>query len=380
MTRSARFSSLFAATFFFLAGAPALAQDSAQDIDCGECHAAADVGYTSTAPPDVACIECHTNVTPAHKDADLEPLTDEESCGECHGSILRSAGRSVHKGEAGCNDCHGAPHAIHEVDDLASAVSPINQIQQCGACHDDPPELVDGYLTSEHGKALLLAGLVNAPSCSDCHGDHRIMTADSSRAPTEHYNSPEMCGTCHQILFEEWKEQSAHGLAWQDEKEGPVCVDCHSSHQVRDPSTYDARHAGAQNCGGCHEEYLNTFQFSFHGQALHLGLSEGATCADCHTPHKNLAADNPALLQGYAQTLDDIYADYQRVARRFAIVIGHPAIIRRLTHLGMRSRPLMEWALKVMANLLEPEEKGLSERIYGTIERIVRITPDPLLK
>jgi geranylgeranyl reductase family protein len=93
-----------------------------------------------------------------------------------------------------------------------------------------------------------------------------------------------------------------------------------------------------------------------------------------------IATGNPALLQGYSQTLDDMYADYQRVARRFAIVIGYPAVIRRLTHLGMRSRPLMEWALKVMANLLEPEEKGLSERVYGAIERIVKVTPDPLLK
>ena len=93
-----------------------------------------------------------------------------------------------------------------------------------------------------------------------------------------------------------------------------------------------------------------------------------------------IATGNPAGLQGYSQALDDIYADYQRVARRFAIVIGHPAIIRRLTHLGMQSRPLMEWALKVMANLLEPEERGLSERIYGAIERIVKVTPDPLIK
>ena len=93
-----------------------------------------------------------------------------------------------------------------------------------------------------------------------------------------------------------------------------------------------------------------------------------------------IATGNPGILQGYSQGLDDIYADYQRVARRFAIVIGHPAIIRRLTHIGMRSRPLMEWALKVMANLLEPEEKGLTERVYGAVERIVKITPDPLIK
>ncbi|MBT8104509.1 MAG: hypothetical protein HKP05_02625 [Woeseiaceae bacterium] len=291
MTTPASFARALSAALgiVVLAALPA----AAQDIDCGECHE--DVVFASTAHPDVTCQECHTNVTIEHEDADLEPLTDADSCGECHGSTGRTVGRSVHKGEAGCNDCHGAPHEIHLVSELASAVSPVNQIQNCGACHDDPPELIEGYLAGEHGKALLLSGLIDAPSCSDCHGDHRIMEADTSRAPTAHGNSPETCGSCHAILFEEWKTQSAHGLAWQDEnEEGPVCVDCHSSHEIVDPTSYNARHAAAQNCGSCHEDYLASFRHSFHGKALHLGLSDGATCADCHTPHKNLAADNPA--------------------------------------------------------------------------------------
>lgn len=289
MTTSARFASLFAAALamLFLVSGPA----TAQDINCGECHE--DVSFTSTAHPDVTCQECHTNVTPEHEAADLEPLSDDESCGECHASVGRGIGRSVHGGEAGCNDCHGEPHNIHEVSDLASAVSPVNQIQNCGGCHDDPPELIDGYLAGEHGKALLLSGLIDAPSCSDCHGDHRIMEVDKGRAATAHGNLPELCGSCHQLLFEDWKNMSAHGHAWQAEEEGPVCVDCHASHEIVDPTTYDARHASARNCGRCHEEYLTTFRDSFHGQALHLGLSEGAACADCHTPHKNLAADDP---------------------------------------------------------------------------------------
>jgi geranylgeranyl reductase family protein len=116
----------------------------------------------------------------------------------------------------------------------------------------------------------------------------------------------------------------------------------------------------------------------FNGEGIDYAYETARVAADYVADA--IATGNPALLQGYSQSLDDMYADYQRVARRFAIVIGHPAIIRRLTHIGMRSRPLMEWALKVMANLLEPEERGLSERIYGTIERIVKVTPDPLIK
>jgi len=263
----------------------------AQENDCAECHE--DVNFSSAAHPDLLCADCHTNVTAEHAADDLEPLTDAESCAECHGQVQRAIGRSAHGGEAGCNDCHGAPHEIHEVADLASAVSAVNQIKQCGSCHDDPPELVDGYLTSEHGKALLLSGLINAPSCSDCHGDHRILEVEKGRAPTAHANSPEMCGTCHQLLLDEWKDHSAHGLAWQDDKEGPVCVDCHRSHQIADPTTAAAHLASAENCGGCHEDYLTTFRDSFHGKADDLGMAKGATCADCHTPHSNLAADNP---------------------------------------------------------------------------------------
>ncbi len=263
----------------------------AQEINCSECHE--DVEFTSAAHPDVICLDCHTNVTLEHEGDDLEPLTNENSCAECHGKILRGLGRSVHDEGVSCNDCHGEPHVIHLADDLASAVSPVNQIRQCGACHDTPASLIDGYLTSEHGKALLLSGLINAPSCSDCHGSHRILAVASNGAPAAHENSPEMCGSCHLLLLEKWKTQSVHGQNWLAGEEGPVCIDCHATHEIADPTTAVSRLASADNCGGCHEEYLTTFRDGFHGKANDLGFVSGATCADCHTPHANLPADNP---------------------------------------------------------------------------------------
>jgi geranylgeranyl reductase family protein len=116
----------------------------------------------------------------------------------------------------------------------------------------------------------------------------------------------------------------------------------------------------------------------FNGEGIDYAYETGRLVADYVAD--TIATGNPAVLQGYSQALDDRYADYQRVARRFVMVIGQPAIMRTFTYMGMRSRPLMEWALKVMANLLEPEERGLSERLYGAIESIVKITPDPLIK
>jgi len=43
----------------------------------------------------------------------------------------------------------------------------------------------------------------------------------------------------------------------------------------------------------------------------------------------------------------------------------------------MRSRPLMEWALRVMADLLDPAERGAGAAAYRLIERIVRLSPEP---
>ncbi|MDH4314169.1 MAG: hypothetical protein OEW68_04940 [Gammaproteobacteria bacterium] len=275
----------------FLLGLAILASPAeAQEIDCAGCH---DAGiFRSSAHPDLSCSDCHSGVTAEHKGQDLEPLGDQ-SCSDCHRRQSREVGRSIHGGKASCLDCHGAPHEIHKVDDLASAVSPVNQIRYCGGCHDEPESLIDSYLTSEHGKALLLSGLIDAPSCSDCHGAHGIVEADGDKAATSHFKSPDVCGSCHLLLFEEWKSESAHGLAWQAGEEGPVCIDCHASHKIADPTRSEARLASADVCGECHAEYLTTFRDSFHGKANELGFVRGATCADCHTPHRNLGADDP---------------------------------------------------------------------------------------
>jgi 2-polyprenyl-6-methoxyphenol hydroxylase-like FAD-dependent oxidoreductase len=93
-----------------------------------------------------------------------------------------------------------------------------------------------------------------------------------------------------------------------------------------------------------------------------------------------IAADDPSLLERYPKEPSDRYDDYHRVARAFVIAIGNPKLMRSLTRIGLRSRPLMEWVLKVMANLLEPEDAGMSERVYRIIERVVAAGPDPLLK
>jgi cytochrome b subunit of formate dehydrogenase len=285
--RLAMVAAVLAATVIFLF----IGTANAQEPDCLNCHEG--MVFDSPAHPDVSCGDCHTNVTPEHEDGDLEPLTDADSCLNCHSRVERTIGRSVHEGQAGCVDCHD-PHHINEVGDVHSMTTAANQIRTCGSCHDSDEMPLELYVQSEHGRAVLLSGLTMAPGCTSCHGSaHRILAVDNSRSPTVRENAPEMCGTCHELLLHDWQEMSAHGLAWSEEREGPVCTDCHASHDIVDPTTAASRVASPDNCGGCHDEYLGTFRDSFHGQATDLGMHQGAVCSDCHTPHKNLPASDP---------------------------------------------------------------------------------------
>ena len=72
----------------------------------------------------------------------------------------------------------------------------------------------------------------------------------------------------------------------------------------------------------------------------------------------------------------DLYGQYFKVARLFARIIGRPVIMRELSRVGMHSRTLMEWVLRIMANLLRPDEIGPAEAAYKAAAAIVRLAPN----
>ena len=112
----------------------------------------------------------------------------------------------------------------------------------------------------------------------------------------------------------------------------------------------------------------------FNGEGIDYAYETGRMAAD--VVHEALAAGDPTALQRYPKLLDDEYGQYFKVARLFARVIGHPALIRELTRTGMHSRTLMEWVLRIMANLLRPDELGPAEAAYKAAAAIVRLAPE----
>jgi geranylgeranyl reductase family protein len=88
-----------------------------------------------------------------------------------------------------------------------------------------------------------------------------------------------------------------------------------------------------------------------------------------------VAAGDLSLLHRYPRHLEDEFGLYYKMARIFVRLIGNPAVMRSLAHVGLRNRPLMEWTLKVMANLLDEDEKGIGEQAYRMLAALVRPLP-----
>ena len=91
--------------------------------------------------------------------------------------------------------------------------------------------------------------------------------------------------------------------------------------------------------------------------------------------HEALVTGNAAALQQYPIMFDKEFGQYFAVGRLFTRIIGRPLIMRELSRVGIHNRPLMEWLLRIMSNLLRPDEFGAAEAAYKAAAAIVRLAP-----
>ncbi|MGH8927523.1 MAG: geranylgeranyl reductase family protein [Acidimicrobiia bacterium] len=88
-----------------------------------------------------------------------------------------------------------------------------------------------------------------------------------------------------------------------------------------------------------------------------------------------IGSGDPGRLVGYAHHLEEEFGLYYKMARVFVKLIGNPSVMRSLAHIGIHNRPLMEWTLKVMSNLLDENERGAGERVYNVLASLVKPLP-----
>ena len=111
----------------------------------------------------------------------------------------------------------------------------------------------------------------------------------------------------------------------------------------------------------------------FNGEGIAYAYETGRMAADA--VHEALASGNGLALQQYDLRLEETYGLYFKVARAFVRIIGQPELMRAMVSTGMRSRTLMEWVMRIMANLLRPDELGPAEAAYRAVAALARLAP-----
>jgi cytochrome b subunit of formate dehydrogenase len=230
---------------------------------CSDCHEQA-AKLAQSAHAQVGCATCH----PKHESYPHPENIAKPACGQCHQAQAGDFARSVHaqaarSGNAGAPDCAVCHGAAHEAAPARSAGFRASVPETCGMCHSD---IAGQFQTSVHGRALA-KGVVQAPVCTDCHGEHSIQKPSSSASLVNPNHIRETCGQCHGnvrltrsfglpadrvVSF----DASFHGLAAAAGSQSVAnCASCHGVHNIL-PSS-DPRstiHPGnlAATCGRCH--------------------------------------------------------------------------------------------------------------------------------
>ncbi len=108
----------------------------------------------------------------------------------------------------------------------------------------------------------------------------------------------------------------------------------------------------------------------FNGEGIAYAYETGRLAASCLG--RALAGVGAEALADYPAQLEEAYGLYYRVARDFVRMISNPDVMRACVQTGMHSKSIMGWLLRIMANLLRPEEVGPAEAAYRAMATIAR--------
>lgn len=269
------------------------------DVSCKYCHGTHDVispkvpgSKFSSSRLTESCGQCHTAVrdkfiSSAHAKALKLEISGAPSCLTCHriGISSISAGKDSAQlkiaQEKMCLSCHLDDPSVRE-----------RTVPAAG--------FIAAYEKSVHGTALL-KGNAKAANCIDCHGSHEMKRSYDPTALVNKAHIAEQCGHCHESIAHEFN-RSVHGVSvLKGNKDAPACTDCHGEHNIlshdNPRSPVAPLNVSGQVCSPCHSslklsqkygisaDRYQTFSDSYHGLAIRAGSIEVANCASCHGVH-----------------------------------------------------------------------------------------------
>lgn len=246
------------------------------------------------------CGGCHTAVSlefihSAHAQAIKDAVEGAPGCLDCHQSpemvglsLADSAERKIREAEL-CLSCHLENPEVARKNLFGT------------------PFMVS-FKESVHGKALF-EGNALAPGCVDCHGEHEVARRAVGDSLVSRASIARQCARCHEAESQDYLESVHARVFARGNLDAPVCTDCHGEHHILGHADPDAPIApvnlAEQVCGDCHgsvkftkryglePDRVTTFEDSFHGLAVRGGSVEVVNCASCHGYHEVRSSDDP---------------------------------------------------------------------------------------
>jgi hypothetical protein len=135
-----------------------------------------------------------------------------------------------------------------------------------------PLRQVHETLDSVH-YTLLSQGNLKAPVCNDCHGAHAI--PHISHGIKGRTITTQKCRKCHPEVYAVYAK-SVHGSALFNEQnqDVPVCIDCHTAHNIDNPLTLEYHEKIPQMCGNCHANPAVVSKYGLSTGVLNAYLSD----------------------------------------------------------------------------------------------------------
>lgn len=313
------------------------------EASCKTCHGTHGVSRVRTEnPPERAkrlvdlCGRCHPLVIAHYLDsthgrAAGAGVKGAPNCMTCHAAPI-----SPLRGETGtaplkmaqemlCLSCH------RDDPDVRARVGP-------------DAGFIAAYERSVHGSALL-AGNANAANCVDCHGSHEMKRGMDPSSRVSKSQIPETCARCHGAIAEAYGK-SVHALAVRrGNLQAPVCTDCHGEHNILmhdDPrSPVSFANLSAKVCTPCHSSVAlsekfglatdrsQSFEMSYHGLAIRGGSVQAANCASCHGAHDIRPSADPDSLVNKANLPKTCGKCHEGANQKFAVGAVHVVMTAR---------------------------------------------------
>ena len=320
------------------------------DVTCKDCHGSHNVVSSkvngskfSEKNVGESCNECHNDVRESftqssHGKALIGAIKGAPDCLTCHrheisnSADIRDSLKYKTEQEKVCLSCH------LDNPDVRAETSPS-------------AGFIAAYEKSVHGSTLL-RGNAKAANCVDCHGSHEMKKGQDPTALVSRGHLAETCSKCHANIAGEY-EESIHGVALaKGVKDAPVCTDCHGEHDIlshKDPtSRIAASNISSRVCSPCHSsvklsqkyglnsDRFQTFSDSYHGLASKAGSVEVANCASCHGVHNIKPSSDSTSMISKANLVTTCGKCHPGANERFTIGSVHIATENK-------DEPLLYW-------------------------------------